>query len=262
MDAAAEPFDLSALAKEAKMSAAHFQRVFKSIVGLSPKQYSAGGRAQTMRRNLPGGRTITATIFNSGYRAASTFYASSTGALGMAPKTARSRGRGVTICYGFGKSTLGWVLLATSDVGVCWISLGEDRDSMRHELEAHYSAANFQKACDAFHGQLRQVIDLVDGATHQLQLPLDLQGTLLQRRVWSELQQIPRGELCSYQELAIRAGHPKAVRAVASACAANKLAVAIPCHRVVRTDGSLSGYRWGRERKQKLQQQEQDGKQT
>jgi AraC family transcriptional regulator of adaptative response/methylated-DNA-[protein]-cysteine methyltransferase len=257
IDASAAPLDLKALANDAQMSATYFQRVFKSVVGISPKQYAAGCRAQALRQNLPGIGTITAAIYDSGFRSSSRFYSSAPGALGMTPKSARSRGRGLTIRYGFGRSTLGQVLVAATHLGVCWISLGEDRDCMRAELEAHFSSATFHKGSKSFDTQVKEVIDLVDGATDRMHLPLDLQGTILQQRVWKELQQIPRGELCTYQELAARIGKTKAIRAVASACAANKLAVAIPCHRVVRSDGSASGYRWGVERKQQLQLQEQ-----
>lgn len=257
IDASEETVDLKSLASEAKLSSSHFQRVFKSMVGLSPKQYAQGQRMMRLKRVLPNEASITKAIYRAGFRSSSRFYESSAHLLGMTPKSARSRGSGVMIHYGFGISKIGHVLVAATEIGVCWISLGSSRANMRQELKAHYASATFQKGGEQFDALLKDVIGVVEGTSSPLRLPLDLQGTVFQRRVWLALQQIPPGELCSYQELAARVGRPRAVRAVASACAANKLAVAIPCHRVVRSDGSPSGYRWGAQRKQQLQKQEQ-----
>ena len=242
------------LAAAAGMTRSHFHRSFKAVTGLTPKAYAVEVRSRRVRDALANttGRTVTDAIYDSGFNSNGRFYATSSATLGMTPTTYRAGGRGLTIHFGVGGCSLGSVLVAASDAGVCAIFLGDDPDALVHELEDRFPGATLTGGDTDFERWMSAVVALVDDPRTGLDLPLDVRGTAFQQRVWQALRAIPAGSTATYSEIAAAIGAPTAVRAVAAACAANKLAVAIPCHRVVRTDGSLSGYRWGVDRKRAL----------
>ena len=247
-----EPLSLDVLAAAVGMSSWHFHRVFKSITGLTPKAYAAAHRAQRMHQELSRNGTVTSAIYNSGFQSNGRFYAESTKRLGMKPTDFKAGGDGATIRFAVGECSLGSILVAASELGICSIALGQDPDALVTELQDRFSRAKLIGGDKKFERMVARVVAFVESPSAGLELPLHVQGTAFQQRVWKALCQIPRGATCTYSELAQRLGQPKATRAIAAACAANTLAVAIPCHRVVRTDGSLSGYRWGVERKRRL----------
>ncbi len=247
---------LAELAKKAGLSRFHFHRLFKKIVGLTPKAYATAHRAERMREQLPRRATVTESIYGAGYNSNGRFYAESSQMLGMAPKKFRAGGAGTTIRFAVGECSLGSILVASTEKGLCAISLGDDPDKLVQELQDRFGKAQLIGGDKKFERVVAQVIGFVEAPKLGLSLPLDLRGTAFQRRVWKALCEIPVGLTASYTEVAKRIGLPKAIRAVAGACAANAIAVAIPCHRVVRTDGTLSGYRWGVERKRSLLEKE------
>jgi AraC family transcriptional regulator of adaptative response/methylated-DNA-[protein]-cysteine methyltransferase len=243
---------LDELASMAEMSPYHFHRLFKQVTGLTPKAYGDAGRAQRMREGLGQGKTVTEAIYQAGYGAQSRFYEKSERMLGMTPSRFRAGGTDTEIRFAVGECSLGAILVAASERGVCAISLGDDAEILVRELQDRFPNAHLHGGDPAFEQLVAQVVGLVETPALGLDLPLDVRGTAFQQRVWQALQAIPAGTTVSYTEIAQRIGAPQAVRAVAGACAANTLAVAIPCHRVVRRDGDLSGYRWGIERKRAL----------
>lgn len=243
---------LDALAKSAGMARFHFHRVFTKIAGLTPKAYAKAHRAERMRKELPGRGSVTEAIYEAGFNSNGRFYAESSQMLGMAPKSYRKGGAGAVIRFAVGECSLGSILVASSEKGVCAILMGDDPDALARDLQVRFPLAQLMGGDRDYERVIAQVIGFVETPQLGLSLPLDVRGTVFQRRVWQALCQIPVGKTTSYAELAQRIGSPKAVRAVAGACAANAIAVAIPCHRVLRTDGSLSGYRWGVERKRAL----------
>ena len=243
---------LDDLARHAEVSSYHFHRVFKRITGLTPKAYAAAHRDQRVRERLSGSGTITDAIFDAGYNASGRFYARSNAALGMPPGNYRAGGANEQIRFAIGACSLGAILVASSVRGVCAILLGDDPDALLRELQDRFPRAELLGGDRDYERVVATVVGFVEAPGMGLKLPLDLRGTAFQQRVWQALRRIPVGKTLSYSELAVRIGSPTASRAVAGACAANALAVAIPCHRVVRTDGSLSGYRWGVERKSAL----------
>jgi AraC family transcriptional regulator of adaptative response/methylated-DNA-[protein]-cysteine methyltransferase len=247
---------LQDLADAAGFSPYHFQRLFKRIVGVSPKHYAAEVRLDRVRDGLHAEATVTGAIYDAGYASSSRFYAAAPAALGMTPSTYRQGGQGVSIRYAVTESYLGWVLVAATDRGICRIDLGETPEALKARLEADFPEADLGPGGPAFDAVVAQVVALLEAPERGLALPLDIQGTAFQRRVWAALQEIPAGATASYGEIAARIGEPQAARAVAQACAHNTLAVAIPCHRVVRSDGSLGGYRWGLDRKAALLERE------
>lgn len=249
---AEEPPDLTTLAKAAGMSRFHFQRVFTRVVGLTPKAYASAQRVERLRRTLPKSGTVTEALYAAGYQSNSRFYAESNEMLGMAPRKFRKGGPGEILRFAVDQCSLGLVLVAKSEQGVCAILLGDDADELTRELHRRFPQAQLQAGDDAFQQTIAEVIRFVEAPQRGWKLPLDVRGTAFQRRVWQALQAIPAGATASYTQVAERMGSPKAVRALAGACAANPIAVAIPCHRVLRADGSLSGYRWGVERKRAL----------
>ena len=253
---AEEPPGLAALAKSVGMSTFHFHRVFKKIVGLTPKAYANAHRAECMRKELPRRGTVTEAIYDVGYKSNSRFYAKSSEMLGMAPNSFRNGGAEVTIRFAVGECSLGSVLVASSEKGVCAILLGDDPDALARDLQDRFPKARLIGGDRAFERVVSQVVGFVEEPQVGLDLPLDVQGTAFQQRVWQALRDIPAGKTATYTEIAGRLGMPTAVRAVARACGANALAVAIPCHRVLRHDANLSGYRWGVERKRSLLQRE------
>jgi AraC family transcriptional regulator of adaptative response/methylated-DNA-[protein]-cysteine methyltransferase len=250
METAEEPPQLQAMADLAGLSAFHFHRVFKSITGLTPKQYAGAHRAQRIQRELRGSETVTEAVYAAGYNSSSRFYAAADSLLGMTPSSYRGGGDGATIRFAVGECSLGPILVARSERGVCAILLGDD---LEEDLRERFPKATLI-ADDGL--TLAAAIALVDVPGTGFNLPLDIRGTVFQQRVWKALQAIPIGQTASYTEIAQQIGAPKSVRAVAGACATNALAVAIPCHRVVRNDGGLSGYRWGVERKRALLKRE------
>ena len=253
---AEEPLSLDALAGALGMSPWHFHRVFKSLTGLTPKAYAAAHRAERMHQELARGGTVTSAIYNAGFNSSGRFYAESNKRLGMKPSDFKAGGDGATIRFAAGECSLGSILVAASDLGICSIALGNDPDTLVRELQDRFPNAELIGGDPQFERMVARVVAFVENPSAGLELPLHVQGTAFQQRVWKALCDIPCGATCSYAELAQKLGQPNATRAVAAACAANTLAVAIPCHRVVRTDGSISGYRWGIQRKEKLLQVE------
>ena len=245
---------LEALAERLGLSASHLHRVFKQATGLSPRAYAAARRAEKVRAALgdPASGSVTDAIYGAGYQSSSRFYEQSAQVLGMAPSRYRAGGAAQDIRYAVGPCSLGSVLVAQSDRGICAILLGDDADALARDLQRRFPRARLQRGEAAFATHVAQVVAFVEAPRLGLALPLDVRGTAFQQRVWQALQAIPAGQTASYAEIAQRIGAPTAVRAVAQACAANALAVAVPCHRVVKSDGGLSGYRWGVERKQAL----------
>lgn len=256
LETASDIPDLATLAAAAGMSRYHFHRVFKATTGLTPKAYAAAHRAQRLRDVLTHADTVTAAIYDAGFNSNAAFYATSSEVLGMTPSAFRSGGKAVAIRFAVGACSLGSILVAATDLGICAIFLGDDPETLVRELQDRFPKAHLLGGAADFEHWVAQVIGFVEAPALGLALPLDVQGTAFQQRVWQALRAIPVGTTASYADIAQRIGLPKAVRAVAQACASNALAVAIPCHRVVRQDGALSGYRWGIERKRMLLERE------
>lgn len=247
---------LEALADAVGRSPSHFHRIFKSITGLTPKEYTAAHRAKKVRRGLASGHNVTETIYDAGFNSSGRFYERSTDMLGMTPSQYRAGGTNEEIRFAVGQTSLGALLVASSTKGVAAIFLGGDPDELVRDLQDRFPRAHLVGGDSDYEKLVARVVGFVEAPGVGLDLPLDVRGTVFQQRVWKALRQIPAGETVSYAELARRIGSPNAVRAVASACAANPLAVVIPCHRVVRNDGGLSGYAWGVERKAALLRKE------
>ena len=248
--------DFDALAEAARMSRFHFQRVFKCVTGVTPRAYFTEHRARRVRDELRRTDTVTEAIYGAGFNSNGRFYATSSQVLGMTPTTFRSGGEGTSIRFAAGQSSLGAILVAATEKGVCSVLLGDDPNELLHELENRFPKAQLMPGGEDFEQWVAKVVGLVENPAQGLDLPLDVRGTAFQQRVWQALRQIPAGSTASYSDIAGRIGAPKAVRAVARACALNSLAVVIPCHRVVRNDGKLSGYRWGVDRKRTLLERE------
>jgi AraC family transcriptional regulator, regulatory protein of adaptative response / methylated-DNA-[protein]-cysteine methyltransferase len=247
---------LEALAQEAGLSVYHLHRLFKAATGLTPKAYAAAHRARRVRAELGRSDTVTEAIYGAGYNSNGRFYAQSNDVLGMTPSRYRAGGPDTDIRFAIGECSLGSILVAASEIGVCAILIGDDPDVLAHDLQDRFPRAKLIGGDAAFERLVAKVVGLVEAPAVGLDLPLDVRGTAFQQRVWQALRDIPAGRTLSYADLARRIGAPKSVRAVAQACGANPLAVAIPCHRVVRNDGALAGYRWGVERKRTLLERE------
>jgi AraC family transcriptional regulator of adaptative response/methylated-DNA-[protein]-cysteine methyltransferase len=243
------PPSLEAMAAQAGLSAFHFHRVFKAETGLTPKAYADALRARRLRGELGESATITDAIYGAGFNSNSRFYEASADLLGMSPKAYRDGGANADIRFAVGQCSLGAILVAQSERGICAIFLGDDPDALVRDLQDQFRQARLIGGDARFEQLIALVVGFVEQPALGLNLPFDVRGTAFQQRVWQALREIPPGARVSYAEVAARIGSPKAVRAVAQACGANHLAVAIPCHRVVRSDGALSGYRWGVERK-------------
>jgi AraC family transcriptional regulator of adaptative response/methylated-DNA-[protein]-cysteine methyltransferase len=250
---------LADLANEAGFSTFHFQRLFQLQTGVTPKQYAAAVRGSRTREALAGADKVTSAIYAAGYESSGRFYERAAQMLGMTPTEFRAGGQHVSIRFAVGQCWLGAILVAATEKGICAISLGSDADVLVRELQDRFQSAKLCGDDPAFAMLIARVVGFVADPARGLDLPLDIRGTAFQQQVWEALRKIPAGSTLTYAELAQRLGKPQSVRAVASACAANVLAVAIPCHRVIRTDGSLSGYRWGIERKQALLARERRG---
>lgn len=250
---------LADLAQRAGMSPHHLHRVFKTLTGLTPRAYAASHRRERVAQSLARSTSVTDAVYAAGYSSSGRFYAESDALLGMAPQRFRAGGAGAEIRFATGRCSLGAILVAASERGICAILLGDDADSLLRDLAARFPRAKLDRADARFERCLAQVVALVETPSLGLDLPLDVRGTAFQQRVWQALRAIPAGSTVSYTELATSVGAPRSVRAVAHACALNPVAVAIPCHRVVRSSGDLAGYRWGLERKRALLEKEAAG---
>jgi AraC family transcriptional regulator of adaptative response/methylated-DNA-[protein]-cysteine methyltransferase len=238
------------------MSAYHFHRIFKQITGLTPRQYAVAQREKRVRDQLGQGSSVTGAIFEAGYNSRSRFYEKSYKVLGMAPSRYRAGGVDIEIQFAIGECSLGSILVAQSDRGICAILLGSDPDKLARDLQDSFPRASLIGGNADFERLVANVVGFIDAPRIGLNLPLDVRGTAFQQLVWHALREIPPGQTESYADIAKRVGAPGSVRAVGRACAANKLPVAIPCHRVVRKDGELAGNRWGVERKRTLLEKE------
>lgn len=252
------PPRLSELATQAGLSAWHFHRLFKSTVGVTPREFAAARRQQRTRERLQRGDSVTEAIYSGGFGSGSRFYEHAPITLGMRPKQFRKRGEGVTIRHAVVPSPLGLVLVAGTDRGICAIHFGHRRAELERTLKSEFPQARLLSPDREFERWIRAVVAEITGPGTGANLPLDIRGTAFQQRVWQAVREIPCGQTATYAEIAGQLGKPAAVRAVASACAANRIAVLIPCHRVLRTDRQISGYRWGRARKARLLQAERE----
>ena len=256
IEEAEEPPTLEALAKIAGQSPWHFHRVFKAVTGVTPKAYADAHRGKRVRDELKRADTVTQAIYSAGFNSNGRFYAASGDLLGMTPTDFRDGGARTTIRFAVGECSLGAILVAATNKGVCAIMLGDDPQDLVRLFQDDFANAKLIGGDTDFERVVADVVGFIEGAPSEFKLPLDVRGTAFQQRVWQALREIPLGKTASYSEIAEKIGRPTAVRAVAGACASNKIAVAIPCHRVVRTDGSLSGYRYGVERKRALLERE------
>lgn len=247
---------LNELAETAGLSPFHFHRVFKAATGLTPKGYAAAHRSRKVRERLADGGSVTDALYDAGFNSNSRFYEAADHLLGMKPGDYRSAGQNNDIRFAVGQCSLGAILVAQSERGVCAILLGDDPHQLVCDLQDQFRKANLIGADSGFEQLIAEVVGFIEAPAIGLDLPLDVRGTAFQERVWQALREIPAGSTASYAEIAQRIGAPTSMRAVAQACGANRLAVAIPCHRVVRSDGNLSGYRWGVERKRQLLERE------
>lgn len=256
IDAAVDAPLLADLARSVGLSPYYFHRLFKKVVGVTPKQYYQQKRLERVRAHLDQGASVTDAMLNAGFQSSSRFYDETPGGLGMRPSEYRKGGEGLSIRYATARSSLGWVLIGATLTGICTIEFGDDPALLEKNLHTRFAEARLEGNDPEFAAWVMEVLAFLEEPKRGLNLPLDVQGTAFQRRVWMALREIPAGETISYAEVARRIGNPRATRAVAHAIASNKIAVAIPCHRVVRNDGGLGGYRWGIERKRQLLQKE------
>ncbi|MBA5688253.1 bifunctional DNA-binding transcriptional regulator/O6-methylguanine-DNA methyltransferase Ada [Rugamonas apoptosis] len=254
--AAGQVPDLDTLAAAVGVSRFHFHRLFKAHTGITPKAYAAAERTRRLQDGLAAAPSVTDAIYAAGFNSSGRFYAQSPGVLGMTPRAFRAGGSGAAIRFAIGASTLGAILVASTERGICAILMGDDPDALARDLQDRFPHAELLGAEPDYEQVVARVVAMVEAPGIGLDLPLDVRGTAFQQRVWQALRAIPAGSTVSYAELAERVGLPNGARAVAGACAANALAVAVPCHRVVRNDGALSGYRWGVERKAALLERE------
>src|SRR6267378_6675 len=256
-----EPLTLKTLSAETGVSAHYLQRTFKSVMGITPRQYAESRRLDQFKSRVKNGASVTDAMYDAGYGSSRGLYEKSSARLGMTPATYGRGGRGMRIIYTIAKCSLGRLLVAATERGVCAVALGDSDSDLERALMAEYPNASIDKKDTVISPSLNlwlsKVLEYLNGKSPRVDLPLDLQATAFQWRVWEELRRIPLGETRSYQDIAKAIGKPKAVRAVASACAGNHVAMVIPCHRVIREDKGLGGYRWGLERKRTLLESEQ-----
>lgn len=252
-----EGIRLSGLARELGTTQATLRRAVLQVTGLKPRELAEALRVKRFKSMLRAGRSITDALYETGYGSSSRVYERSNAQLGMTPATYQKGGKGMKIGYAIGKSPLGKVLVAATERGVSAVYLGDAVNTLISELREEYPRAEIAPAPDSYQRWVREIVQRIEGKRPRLELPLDLQATAFQRRVWQELQRIPRGRTRTYSQVARSLGQPKAVRAVARACATNPVSIVVPCHRVIREDGTLAGYRWGLSRKEQLLKQEQ-----
>src|ERR671936_1500286 len=245
IEEADEPPSLAALAQAAGMSRFHFHRVFKAVTGVTPKAYAAAHRGKRVREELTSSNTVTEAIYGAGFNSNGRFYAAAADLLGMTPTQFRTGGSGHVIRFAVGECSLGAILVAATDKGVCAIEFGDDPDALVRALQDQFPSAELVGGDEMFEQLVAKVVGFVEAPACGLDLPLDIRGTAFQQRVWNAIRAVPAGSTATYSEIAARIGEPKAVRAVAQACASNEIALAIPCHRIVRRDGSASGPLWG-----------------
>ena len=252
-----ERVTLAELAEEVDASPWHLQRLFRRVMGVSPRDYADARRAENFRSRLKAGDSIAGATYGAGYGSSSRVYEAVGQRLGMTPASYAKGGKGARIAYSIEDSPLGRLLVAATEKGICFISIADSDDTLVDALEQEFPAADELKRDDTLIASaLRALVAFLDGETPHIDLPLDVRATAFQRRVWQELITIPVGEVRTYSEIAEAVGLPKGQRAVARACAMNPVALVVPCHRVVREDGGLSGYRWGLDRRRKLLRQE------
>jgi AraC family transcriptional regulator of adaptative response/methylated-DNA-[protein]-cysteine methyltransferase len=250
------PPTLEALGRQAGLSPGHLQRVFKHVTGITPRQYADACRLGRLKARLKERRTVTMALYEAGYGSSSRLYERAAAQLGMTPATYQRGGRAVQIRYTLTDCPLGRLLLAGTECGVCALYLGDDDAALEAALGREYPAAGRERDDDRLGAWVGELLQHLNGQQPHLELPLDVRATAFQWRVWQELRAIPYGSTRTYKEIAEALGQPTAARAVARACATNPVSVVIPCHRVVRGDGDLGGYRWGLERKRALLDQE------
>ncbi len=256
IEAAEEAPDLVAIAAASGMSRHHFHRVFKSITGLTPGAYGKAVRERRALAGLAKGGTVTEAIYNAGYGSSSRFYETIAPKLGLKPSAFAKGGTGEAVFFAVGECSLGSLLVAATAKGVCAIELGDSPEDLVEGFQDRFPNADLKGDDPDFERLISEVAGIVDEPWRPLEIPLHVRGTAFQHKLWRALQEIPAGETRTYAQMATQIGRPEAIRAVANACAGNKVAVAIPCHRVVRTGGAISGYRWGVERKQALLRRE------
>jgi len=249
--------NLDAVGEQLKLSRSHLQRLFKKLLGITPREYAEALRIDRFKGRVREGRSVTDAMYEAGYGSSSRLYEKASAQLGMTPATYRKGGQGMTIRYTIAASPLGLLLVAATERGVCSVQLGDKSEELASGLHAEFPRADIQVDESGLRPQVRALLDYLEGQQPHPDLPLDVQGTAFQKRVWEELRRIPPGQTASYGEIAGRIGQPSAARAVARACATNPVALVTPCHRVVGQDGSISGYRWGVARKRKLLEREQ-----
>ena len=252
LDSSESALTLAELSKRVGVSPFHLQRLFKQATGLSPREYQAARRTQQVKARLREGDDVTTALYEAGYSSPSRLYEQSSQQLGMTPGTYRLGGAGTSICFAIVPSPLGRVLVAATARGLCAIRFGEDAQVLERELRDEFHAAEVYRDDRGLAEYVEPILASIRGQKPSIDVPLDIRATAFQRKVWDALRRIPRGETRSYSEVARDIGEPKAIRAVARACASNPVAIAVPCHRVVRSDGQLAGYRWGAQRKKKL----------
>lgn len=255
--AAEERPNLEAVGEQLKLSRSHLQRLFKKLMGITPREYAEALRIDRFKGGVRGGRSVADAMYEAGYGSSSRLYEKASAQLGMTPATYRKGGRGMKISYTIADSPLGLLLVAATERGVCSVQLGDSAEELAGELRAEFPRADVRNDEGGLRPQVRSLLDYLEGQRPHPDLPLDVQGTAFQKRVWEELRRIPPGRTASYGEIAERIGRPTAARAVARACATNPVALVTPCHRVIGRDGSVSGYRWGVTRKRKLLEREQ-----
>jgi AraC family transcriptional regulator, regulatory protein of adaptative response / methylated-DNA-[protein]-cysteine methyltransferase len=243
---------LDELAQAVGLSSFHFQRMFKRVSGVTPREYAMQLRDERAREALRRNGSVTGAIYEAGYNASSRFYERSGKMLGMRPKQFGEGGVGQVIRYSIVESALGLVLIAGTECGICLVHFGETEEALENSLRKSFSRARIVKGDSEFKRWVKMVVQSIKEGESAKSLPIDLRGTVFQQRVWKELREIPQGTTTTYSKLAEKLGTPRAVRAVARACATNDVAVLVPCHRVVRSDGALAGYRWGIDRKRRL----------
>lgn len=254
---AAEPITLQRLARRVRVSPFHLQRAFKRVMGVTPREYRDAERRKLLASRLRSGDTVSRATYEAGFGSSSRVYESAARAMGMSPATIRKGGAGQRIQFGIVTSPLGRLLVAYTERGVCSVAIGDDDAALERDLRAAFPRAEIRSAGGAINEWIAAIVASLHGNGSAASVPTDVRGTAFQLRVWNALQRIPRGTTLSYSQVAERIGQPTAVRAVARACATNPVALVVPCHRVIREDGDLGGYRWGLDRKEALLASEQ-----